>query len=46
VHAPVEDTGVPLGFKVLVVLMFLGLAGLGTVIGITVGQFGPLLINR
>ncbi len=38
IHAPVEDTNVPLTLKLLVVFMVLVVGGLGTLIGIVVSQ--------
>lgn len=42
VHAPVEDTEVPLGLKALVILMFMLLVGLGLVLVIVLGERGAL----
>ncbi len=37
VHAPVEDTEVPLGLKALVILLFMLLIGLGVVLVVALG---------
>ena len=44
VHAPVEDTRVPAGLMILVVLMFIALIGLGVLIGFVIVH-NPSLFN-
>jgi hypothetical protein len=43
VHAPVEDTDVPLSLKFLVFLMLVTLVGLGALIWIVLTRFPSLL---
>lgn len=43
VHAPVEDTDVPFTLKLLVVLIVLLIIGIGTLVGFTLAQSGPIL---
>jgi hypothetical protein len=45
VHAPVEDTEVPVSLKLLVVILLILLGTLGVVIGVAVSRFAPLLLN-
>ncbi len=42
VHAPVEDTNVPLGLKVLVIVMFMLLVIAAVALGVTLNQIGLL----
>ncbi len=42
VHAPIEDTEVSLGLKVLVVIMFLILTGMTVTVALTLSQSGLL----
>ncbi len=45
VHAPVEDVEVPLGLKVLVILMLLVLAGAVVTLVLTANQLGLLSLG-
>lgn len=45
VHAPVEDTDVPFGLKLLVVVMLLTLVGLATVVGMALSRLPISLIG-
>jgi hypothetical protein len=45
VHAPVEDTDVALGLKVLVLIMLIAMFGVAVTLVVALGQAGPILLR-